>query len=302
MTRYAKPAAFKEALEARLRAASRDTGRDQNRLRMRLVMDRLATRITGEFGDAVVLKGGVVLELRLAEARATKDLDLHLIGDPALTLDRLRHAGRSPLADHLTFEIQVDARHPTIDAEGMRYEGQRFRVLARMAGKPYGAPFGLDVAFAEPMAGEPEILAGSNFLAFADIPPPAFRVYPVETHIAEKLHAYTMPRPRPNSRVKDLPDMALLASVRPVDARILRDAIGHTFAHRSVHPVPKALPKPSEAWRVPYDRIARTNQLRWPDLDGVTEAVRAFIDPVLVGTTGKWDPTTWAWTPGGAAT
>lgn len=297
MTRYATPAAFKEALEARLRMASRDTGRDQNRLRMRLVMDRLAARIMEEFGEAVVLKGGVVLELRLAEARATKDLDLHLIGDPALTLDRLRRAARRQLADHLTFEIQADPRHPTIDAEGMRYEGQRFTVLARMAGKPYGGPFGVDVAFADPMVGEPERLAGSNFLAFADIPAPLLRAYPLETHIAEKLHAYTMPRPRPNSRVKDLPDMALLGSVRPIDALVLRHAIELTFHHRAVHPVPRTLPMPAEAWRRPYDRIATSDRLRWPDLDAVTEAVRGFIDPILLGHTGRWDPPQWTWQP-----
>lgn len=40
MKRYATPMAFKEALEARLRAASTRAGRDQNRVRMRLVMDR----------------------------------------------------------------------------------------------------------------------------------------------------------------------------------------------------------------------------------------------------------------------
>jgi hypothetical protein len=74
--RYATPLAFKEALEARLRSAAATGGRDQNRLRMRVVMDRFATRVVAEFEDQVVLKGGVVLELRLAEARATRDLDL----------------------------------------------------------------------------------------------------------------------------------------------------------------------------------------------------------------------------------
>ena len=46
-------------------------------------MKRFATRIGQEYGDDVVFKGGVVLELRLAEARATRDLDLHLsLPDP----------------------------------------------------------------------------------------------------------------------------------------------------------------------------------------------------------------------------
>jgi hypothetical protein len=67
--------------------------------------------------------------------------------------------------------------------------------------------------------------AGPDLLAFAGIAPPTLRLYPIETHIAEKLRAYTMPRPRPNSRVKDLPDIALLATAQLIVARRLRDAL-----------------------------------------------------------------------------
>jgi len=298
MKRYATPMAFKEALEARLRATSRSGGLDQNRLRMRLVMDRFAGRVVEEYGDDVVLKGGVVLELRLTEARATKDLDLRLVGDPALTLVRLQRAGRLALGDHLTFEVQPDPRNPTIDAEGMQYQGLRFRVQARLAGKIFGGPFGLDAAFAEPMVGEPELVMGSDFLAFADVEAPRLRVYPLETHIAEKLHAYTVPRSRPNSRVKDLPDMALLARVRAIDAGTLRHAIDLTFGHRAVHEVPAALPGPLETWRVPYARMAARDRLQWADLDAVTEAVGEFMDPMLAGVGGTWSPETWTWTVG----
>ena len=157
MSRYATPLSFKEALEARLRASSKVSGQEQNRLRMRLVIDRFAARVSAEFGDDVVLKGGVALELRLAEARATKDLDLRLVGDPELTLARLQRAGRITLDDHLTFEVRADPRHPTIEADGMRYEGLRFRAQCWLAGKLYGGPFGVDAAFAEPMVGQPEL-------------------------------------------------------------------------------------------------------------------------------------------------
>jgi hypothetical protein len=57
------------------------------------------------------------------------------------------------------------------------------------------------------------------------IAPPTLRLYPIETHIAEKLHAYTMPRARPNSRVKDLPDLALLGTAQPIEAKRLRAAL-----------------------------------------------------------------------------
>jgi hypothetical protein len=299
MSRYTTPLGFKEALEARLRAACKVSGQEQNRLRMRLVIDRFAARVSAEFGDDVVLKGGVVLELRLAEARATKDLDLRLVGDPELALGRLQSAGRIALDDHLAFEVRADPRHPTIEAEGMRYEGLRFRVQGRLAGKAYGGPFGVDAAFAEPMVGQPELLQGSDFLSFADVAPAMLRVYPLESHIAEKLHAYTVPRPRPNSRVKDLPDLALLARVRKIDARTLRGAIVETFAYRATHDVPSELPAPAEGWRRPYARLATRDALPWSDLDVVTAAARGFLDPMLAGDAGVWGPRSWRWEDGG---
>ena len=90
----------------------------------------------------------------------------------------------------------------------------RFRAECGLAGKPYGQPFGVDVAFGDPILGEPDVVVAEDVLAFAGIAPPTLRLYPIETHIAEKLHAYTMPRARPNSRVKDLPDIALLAGAQ----------------------------------------------------------------------------------------
>jgi hypothetical protein len=51
-------------------------------------------------------------------------------------------------------------------------------------------------------------------------------VVPIETHLAEKLHAYTMPRVRPNTRVKDLPDLVLLGTIRALEAATVREARG----------------------------------------------------------------------------
>ena len=133
-------------------------------------------------------------------------------------------------------------------------------------------------------------------LAFAGIPPPTLRLYPIETHIAERFHAYTMPRMRPNSRVKDLPDLALLATAQPVDARRLRAALEQTFAFRQTHALPLSLPAPLETWRIPYEAMARDDQLRWPTLEEVTKAARTFLDPVLAGSLGAtWDPGRWSW-------
>ena len=242
-----------------------------------------------------MLKGGLVLELRLERARATKDVDLRLVGASDTVLARLQQAGRLDLGDFMTFELGHDTDHPTILNEGMQYEGQRFRAECRLAGKLYGQRFGVDVAFGDPVFGEADSVTADDVLDFAGIAPPVLRLYPVETHIAEKLHAYTIPRPRSNTRVKDLPDIALLATTQPLRAERLRQALEQTFIHRATHPLPTALPDPPTNWSTPYLQMVRENELVWTTLELLTTAVAAFLNPVLVGSTGVWNPARWSW-------
>jgi hypothetical protein len=108
-------------------------------------------------------------------------------------------------------------------------------------------------------------------------------VYPRTAHVAEKLHAYTLPRPRPNSRVKDLPDLALLASTGPFDGVRLRAAVQATFEFRKTHPLPTSLPAPPDAWAGPYARMASVDGLPWATLPDVLAAAQSFLDPVLSG-------------------
>jgi hypothetical protein len=261
-----------------------------------LIFDRFLARVVDVIGDAATLKGGLVLELRLERARATRDVDLRLVGSPHDMLAKLQEAGRRNLQDFMTFEVRPDDDHPKIQNDGMPYDGQRFRAECKLAGRLYGQPFGVDVAFGDPMLGEPEIVVAEDVLGFAGITPPRLRLYPIETHIAEKLHAYTMPRNRPNTRVKDLPDLALLATAQPIDAKRLRTALEQTFAYRQTHALPASVPAPLQAWRAPYQAMARDEQLSWATLDDVLAATQAFLDPVLAGALdATWDLFVWSW-------
>ena len=198
----------------------------------------------------------------------------------------------------MTREYRTAAAFKEIQNDGMQYDGVRLRAECSLAGKVYGRPFGVDVAFGDPILGEPEVMVAEDALAFAGIAPPTLRVYPVETHLAQKLHAYTMPRARPNSRVKDLPD--LIATAGSIDAGRLRAAIDQTFGFRGTHAVPGSLPAPPDTWEEPYATIAKEDQLRWPTLDEAFEAARAFLDPVLEGLSdSRWDPEAWSWSGGG---
>jgi hypothetical protein len=294
---YSSPEAFKQALEQRLRTSTK-SGPQFARERQLLVFDRFLARIVAVLGDAVTLKGGLALETRIDRARTTKDIDLRLTGPPEGFLARLQEAARCDLGDFLTFEVGLDGEHPDIQNDGMQYDGMRFRTECKIAGKIYGQPFGVDVAFGDPVLGAPEVVVAKDVLAFAGIGPPTLRIYPIETHLAEKLHAYTMPRIRPNSRVKDLPDIALLATAQAIDAKRLGDALDQTFAFRDTHSLPAMLPDPLPAWELPYAAMARSDQLTWSTLNEVTRVAKAFLDPLLAGNLDAvWDPDTWTWDP-----
>lgn len=292
---YETPAAFKRALEDRLKAASA-SGVDFARRRQLLVFDRLLARMAVAFGDAVMLKGGLVLELRLERARTTKDIDLRLAGSSDDILARLQTAGSLALGDFMQFEIAPDPDTPEITGDGVQYDGYRFRAECRLAGKVYGARFGIDIAFGGVLSGDVEEITTEDLLGFAGIAPPTLRVVPIETHLAEKLHAYTMPRDRPNTRVKDLPDLALLGTIRSLDAARVREAIERTFGSRRVHPVPTRLASPPEAWTAPYARMAELDGLPWRTVAEVEAVAREFLDPLLSSDRdARWDPRSWSW-------
>ena len=71
---------------------------------------------------------------------------------------------------------------------------------------------------------------------------------PLEAHIAEKLHALSLPRPagRLNTRVKDLVDVILLQR-QGLPMKTLRDAAAATFTRRATHALPTAIDVPTDA-------------------------------------------------------
>ena len=294
--RYATPLAFKQALEQRIKSSS-TTGADFARRRQLLVFDRFLARVVSVVGDAVMLKGGLVLEMRLARARTTKDIDLRMMGSADNVLERLQAAGRLDLGDYMSFEVQPDRDHPEIRNEGMQYDGYRYRAECRLAGAIYSRPFGVDVAFGDPLVGEPDLAVAEDLLGFAGIEPPALRLYPVVSHLAEKLHALTMPRSRPNTRVRDLPDIALLATTGEINEVELRLAFERTFRFRGTHSLPASIPAPPAFWEEPYAAMAAADELIWKTLMEVTEAASSFLNPVL-GHSPKgriWIPADWCW-------
>lgn len=141
MSEYRTPQALRAALEVRQRKRAEADGVPFDRVAQVDLYFRLLDRLLQNV-DGIVVKGGVALELRLGRARTTRDVDIRAAGNPARILERLRQAGQRDHGDYLAFQIDERAGAETIDGDGVVYEGRRFRVTARFAGKPYRQPFG----------------------------------------------------------------------------------------------------------------------------------------------------------------
>jgi hypothetical protein len=75
MSTILKPAEFLKCLETNLQTHSGKTGESIQRLRRKVAFDRLLARIITQEPSSFFLKGGYAMELRIANARATKDMD-----------------------------------------------------------------------------------------------------------------------------------------------------------------------------------------------------------------------------------
>lgn len=253
--KYATGRALRTALEERLKRIALEEGVDLQRLRRQVAFDRLLAKLFSSNGADWILKGGYAMELRFQTARATRDLDFtarttQSISDGGL-LKQLQDAGAADVGDVFRYRIG----EPMMDLDGAPYGGSRYPVEAIMDGRTF-VKFHLDVGIGDAVMDPPEQAQLRDWLAFAGIAPPAVPMIQREQQFAEKLHAYTLPRTTPNSRVRDLVDMVLLIQSGTLEPGRVVQALRTTFGRRATHSVPKALIPPPEEWNSPFARLA----------------------------------------------
>jgi hypothetical protein len=108
---------------------------------------------------------------------------------------------------------------------------------------------------------------------------------PREQQFAEKLHAYTLPRSHPNSRVKDLVDLALLSGSGALNRQRVLDALRLTFERRATHTMPAELAAPPSDWQPPFQALAAECGLP-TDINIVFSRLSEFLENVLAGQGG----------------
>lgn len=141
--KYQTAAAFRQALEERLKQLERQTGEPLVRLRKRVVFERCMARLQREKNSPWVLKGGFALELRLGErARATKDLDLGVdlgyfnTGEVSVTgvARKLREDLTAPSTDHFAFLVP-ETGEQELTIPGVK--SYRYTIEARLDGRRF---------------------------------------------------------------------------------------------------------------------------------------------------------------------
>lgn len=293
--RYKSAAAFRMALEQRLKTEAERTGFSLARLRKRVAFELFLRRLAQVAPDRWVLKGALALDFRLGGAsRPTKDIDLGRDDDEAAAIEDIAAVQRLRLDDFFTFMASRTDAFDEVD----EFQAIRFRVRAELAERVF-EQFVVDIGFAKAAALKPDRVRTSDFLSFAGIEPLELPAIPLAQHLAEKVHAYTRSyglAARPSTRPKDLIDILLIADSQTLEAAALRGALRDTFETRASQALPGSLPTPPPEWAPAYGRLAEEVGLE-PDLAAAFDRAAAFLDPVLSGEThGNWDPavSTWA--------
>jgi predicted nucleotidyltransferase component of viral defense system len=183
--KYTSAAAFRQALEERLKNEAASTGLGLARLRKRVAFELFLRRLLIVAPDRWVLKGALALNFRLAIAtRSTKDIDLGRDDDEQAAIRDITAAQQLALDDYFTFAAtRTDELEETDE-----FSAVRFHVTAQLAGRTF-EQFIVDIGFSERISWTPDTIYTSESLSFADIAPLALPAIP--QHLAEKVHAYT---------------------------------------------------------------------------------------------------------------
>lgn len=250
---YNSPRALRTALEHRLLQRATETSVSLDRLRRRVVFERVVARLLSAEPGAWVVKGGMALEVRLRDdARLTKDLDLGL-RDNEVTAESLHERlidvlAHDPAGDRFVFTVGAPERM----AEGAQHMTWRARVEARLADTTFGS-IQLDIAPRPYELTDTEHVELPSMLDFAGFPANVVEIIDIHRHAAEKLHAMTRDfGDRENSRLRDLVDLVLMLEHEMLTPALLAARTTDVWAEREKSNPPPDLPRLPESWANRY--------------------------------------------------
>lgn len=263
---YQSSQALRTALETRLLAQATATGVSLDRLRRRVMFERIIARIQAAEPGQWVLKGGMALEVRLRDdARLTKDVDLGLRDDVTSASDL-----HERLIEILTIDLDRDYFIFTVGPpERLRDDNGGFptwraKVGAHLADKPFGR-VQLDVSPRNHELNATDTLAMPNSLAFAGIPAVEVEAIDIHRHAAEKFHGMLRDfGERENSRVRDLVDLTILLEHGLLIPERVAASVRTVWLERNHAEPPHNFPALPESWPGRYERFAASHAVDIP--------------------------------------
>lgn len=272
--RRPKPPKTKARLEQLITQWQKDSGTPVARLNLRIAAMMLAgalARVVDSDGEAVfATKGGIAMELWMGgRARATRDVDLVLRGDPDGLAEQLDAALAEPYGG-------FSFRRGAIEPLPRRSSVKKVKIQVSFAGRILSSPQ-LEITPAETGHEEFVAIPAASLERVGLVGPELVLVLAQRWQIAQKLHAVTE-RPtdgRENPRFRDLIDLQMLEALDP-DLHGVRDACEHVFAARGGQPWPPTLVvEPS--WPAAYAALASELDLAITDVEQAAGTVRAYI-------------------------
>jgi len=251
---------------AKLKNAAKAEGMETIVFLRRYVQERLLYRLSiSPRADEFCLKGGILLAAYNDGdlLRPTEDIDFNgFDGDG--DVQRLDAAIREIMA------VEVD--------DGVTFDLNSMRILKDRTGIVPGGKVSLiatvhtarvdlkvDVGFGNAVTPDARPMEIPTLLS-GDVPRPLINSYPLETVIAEKLHAMAQ-FGADNTRVKDHFDILMLSRRHEFDGELLVEAIRRTFSHQR-----REMP---EAFGCLTPQYARSKAEKWEDL---VETAQALTD------------------------
>lgn len=254
---YETAQALRMALEQRLLSRSKETKVGLDRLRRRVLFERIVSRLQTAEPGLWVLKGGMALEIRLLdEARLTKDIDLGLRGDVA-DAEELRERLVEALAtdvdgDRFTL-IVGPAKQLMEDDDG--HVTWRLKVAAELAGRPFGT-VQVDVSPRPHELYATELVRLPSSLDFAGVAAPLVEIVDINRHAAEKFHGMLKDYgDRDNTRARDLVDLVILSEHGLLEPPALAAAVRLVWSERDGVSPPAILPSLPASWSGRYERL-----------------------------------------------
>lgn len=296
--RYRNATAWRQSLNAHIRAQAAETGRSVQAVRRQVAYQRFLARVFAAGDGGWILKGGVGLLMRTPVARATTDVDLiHEQRSTEHAVADLQAAAAHELADGLEFRLGRPV--PLSGAGGLTISVEATISTTATVFERFSVDVVTDRAIPAAIEHSTPTPVVEGLAELADLPP--FALYPLPAQIADKTCATFSQygaEGRPSTRVRDLVDIVIIATTQTVDADTLSKAVASEATRRGVH-LPGQFDLPDQRWRQGYRREASTASLppELVDVDGAVALAQAFLGPTLAGAAqpGWWDPDTRQW-------